>query len=89
MELNRDAEYELVRPVVSAVLKLTTDSFLNLADKGVLFAEGEQWVVVSRWNETIRFIGATSFGDVKRSCLSDFMTESAHSGLEKLVTILI
>ena len=48
MELNRDAEYELIRPVVSAVLKLTIDSFLNLADEGVFFAEGEQWVVVSR-----------------------------------------
>jgi hypothetical protein len=45
--------------------------------------------VVSRWNETIRFIGATSFGDVNRSCLSDFMTESAQSSLEKLVNILI
>ena len=81
--MNRDAEYELVRPVVSAVLKLTIDSFLNLADKGELFAEGEHWVVVRRWNEIIRFIGAASFG------LSDFMTESAQSGLEKLVTILI
>ena len=45
--------------------------------------------MVSRWNETIRFIGATSFGDVNRSCLSDFMTESAQSSLEKLVNILI
>ena len=40
--MNRNAEYELGRPVVRAVLKLTTDLFLNLADKGVLFAEGKQ-----------------------------------------------
>jgi len=89
VELNRNAEYELVRSVVSAVLKLTIESFLNLADNGVLFAEGKQQVVVSRWNETIRFIGATSFDDVNRSCLSDFTTESSQSGMEKRVTILI
>jgi len=82
VELNRDAEYELVRPFAPAVLKITIDSFFNFADKGVLFAEGEQQVVVSRWKETIRFIGATSFGDVNRSCLSDFNNESAQSGLE-------
>jgi hypothetical protein len=46
-------------------------------------------VVVKRWNETIRFIDASSFGDVNISCLSNFMTESAQSGLEKWLTILI
>lgn len=45
--------------------------------------------MVSRWNETIRFIGASSFGDVNRSYLPDFMTESALSALEKWVNILI
>lgn len=44
--------------------------------------------MLSRWNEIMRFIGATSFGYVNRSCLSDFRTESAQSGLEKWVTIL-
>jgi hypothetical protein len=47
VELSRDAEHEVVSPVVSAVLKLTFDSFMNLADTGVLFAEWEQQVVVS------------------------------------------
>jgi hypothetical protein len=41
--------------------------------------------VLNRWNETKRFFGATSFGDVNRPCLSDFVTE----GLGKWVTILI
>jgi hypothetical protein len=42
VELKGDAGYEMVRPVVSAVLKQTFHSFLNLADTSVLFAEMEQ-----------------------------------------------
>ena len=38
--MNTDAEYELGRPAVSVVFRLRTDSFLNLAEKGVLFVEG-------------------------------------------------
>lgn len=40
VEMNTDAEYELGRPAVSVVFRLRTDSFLNLAEKGVLFVEG-------------------------------------------------
>jgi hypothetical protein len=72
--MSRDEEYEVVRPVVSAVLKLTFDLFMNLAGTGLFFAEWEQQVVVSleryRYGcrrETVRFTPATSLGDVNRS----------------------